>query len=145
MADAFERIRNRSAVIIKKFRLLQNRIRLAARKCIAGKNKQGDPVCRCTAARRYHICCAGADGGNAGYDGFSIHLLCISNNGKRHILLIFTLIKFQVMTALLQRLAHADHAAVAENAEDAGNELGFHAVTLNILIVKKAHKRLGHC
>ena len=49
-----------------------------------------------------------------------------------------------VMTALLQRLAHAYHAAVAENADDAGNELGFHAVTLNILIVKKAHKRLGH-
>ena len=55
MANALERIGNRSAEIIEKLRLLKHGIGLAAGKSVARENKKRNPVCRCAAACRNHI------------------------------------------------------------------------------------------
>lgn len=80
----------------------------------------------------------------AGNNCLSVHLFCISNSGKSHILLIFTLIKFKIMTALLQSLTNADNTAVAENAKHTADKLCFNTVTFDILIVEELNKRLRH-
>ena len=49
-----------------------------------------------------------------------------------------------MMPALVQRLAHAHHAAVAEHAEHVVDEFIFLTVQLNILLIQELHQRLGH-
>ena len=142
VANTLECIRNGSAVIVKKFCLLQNRVRLTASESIARQNKKRNSVSSGTAASGYHICSARADRRNARNNSLSVHLLCIRNSGKSHILLIFALIKFKIMTALLQSLTYAYNAAMAEDAEHTAYKLCFNAVTFDILIVKELNKCL---
>ena len=144
MANALESICYRSAVVIKKFCLLQNRVRLTACKSVAGQNEKRYSVSSCTATGSYHIGSARPDRRYTGNNCLSVHLLCISNSGKSHILLIFTLIKFKIMTALLQSLTNADNTAVAENAKHTADKLCFNTVTFDILIVEELNKRLRH-
>ena len=61
VANTLECIGNRSAIVIKKFCLLKNRVGLTASKCVAGENKKRNSVSRCTAAGGNHICCARTD------------------------------------------------------------------------------------
>ena len=145
MANALECVIYRSAVAVEKFSLLQNRVGLTARKGVARKNKKRYSVRRCTAASRYHIGCTGAYGRYAGNDCLSVHLLCISNCGERHILLIFALIEFQIMSALLQSLTDAYNTSVTEDAENSAYELRFYSVTFDVLIIQKLNESLSHC
>lgn len=63
----------------------------------------------------------------------------------RHALLIVTLIEFEVVAALLERLTYADNAAVTEDAEYTVDKLGLCTVEADILIVKEFDKSLRHC
>ena len=142
MANTLKCIGNRSAVIIKKFCLLKYRVRLATRKSITRQNKKRNSVCSGATTCSYHICCTRADRRNARNNGFSIHLLSICNCGKCHILLIFTLVKFEIMTALFQSLANTYNTAVAENAKHSANKFCFNTVTFDILIIKELYECL---
>ena len=61
-----------------------------------------------------------------------------------HHLLVLGLMKGKLAAIFLQRLAEADHVAVAENAEDAGNQALLEAVALAPLRLEIEHDGLGH-
>ena len=66
--------------------------------------------------------------------------------GVRHTLFVAALIDNQIAAILLQRLPQPQHVAVTKDGEEAFYELRFHAVDINVLIIKKFNQRLrgGH-
>ena len=144
MAHAPESVRHRLAEGGKELRLLQYGVGLAAGERIAGQQQQGDAVGRGAPRRRDHVHGPGADGADAGDDLQPVLLLGERHGRQGHILFVFTLQKADMMPALVQCLAHAHHAAVAEHAEHVVDEFIFLTVQLNILLIQELHQRLGH-
>ena len=124
--------------------LLQHRVGLTARERIAGQHKQRNAVRRGGTAGGDHVERTRADGRGAGDDLAAMLLLGIGDGGVRHALLIVSLIVGQVVTALFERLADTDHTAVTEDTENTFDELGFHAVKADILVVEEFDKGLRH-
>ena len=143
-ADGAEGVVRRRGNGVELLDLLQHRVGLAAGEGIAGKDEQRDAVRRRGAAGGDHVQRAGADRRRAGNDLAAVLLLRVGNRGVRHALLVVTLEVGQVVTALFERLADTDHAAVAEDAEDAFDELGFLAVKADVLVVEELDEGLRH-
>ena len=61
-----------------------------------------------------------------------------------HALFVFTLMDFQIMGLLLERLSQAHHIAVSRQHEHAAHEPLLHIVIAYILVFQKAYQRLGH-
>jgi len=62
----------------------------------------------------------------------------------RHALLVAALVHHQVAGVLFKGLAQAQHIAVAENGEHAGDELALYAVDFDVLVIQELHQGLGH-
>ena len=144
MAYAAECIRHGLAEGLEEFRLLQNRVRLAAGKGIARQHQQRDAVGCGTAAGGHHVHGAGADGGHARNDFQAVLLLGKRRGGQRHVLLVLALQEADAVPALLERLSDADHAAVAEHAEHVIDKLVFHTVKLHPLVIQELDEGLRH-
>ena len=61
-----------------------------------------------------------------------------------HTLFIVALIEPEVMTALFQRLADTDNAAVTENTDHPVHKFFFFPVKLNELVIQEFYDRLRH-
>ena len=144
MADAAEGVGDGLAEGGEELRLLQDRVRLTAGKGVAGQQEQGDAVGGGAAGGGDHVHGAGADGGHAGDDLEAVLLLGEGCGRQGHVLLILALEEADGVAALLEGLADADHAAVAEDAEDVIDEFVLDAVELDVLLVQETDEGLGH-
>ncbi|MNC76875.1 hypothetical protein D3C75_1286940 [compost metagenome] len=71
-------------------------------------------------------------------------LLGKPDGGMGHALLVTALMDHQVAAVLLQRLAQAQHVAVAKNGKHPGDELALDAIDLDVLVIEEFHQGLGH-
>ncbi|EGH66351.1 hypothetical protein PSYAC_15891 [Pseudomonas syringae pv. actinidiae str. M302091] len=67
-----------------------------------------------------------------------------TDGGVAHALLVTALMNHQITAVLLQRLPKTQHIAVAEDGENARDELALYAVDFDILIIEKLHQGLSH-
>ena len=144
VAYAPEGIGHRLPEGLKELRLLQHRIRLAAGKGIPRQKQQRNPVRGGTAGGRDHIHGSRSDGADAGNNLQAVFLLGEGGGRQRHVLLVLSLQEADLMPSLLQRLADAHHAAVAENAEEVPHKFMLRAVQLHILLIQETNQGLRH-
>ncbi len=143
-AHRLEGIVGADAQVMELLDLLQHRVRLAAGEHVAGQQQQGNAVGRGGGRGGQHIGRAGAHRSGAGIDLAPQVLLGKPDGGMGHALLVAALVHPQLARVLLQRLADAQHIAVAEDRKDPGNEPALLPVHLDVLVIEEFHQGLGH-
>ena len=130
--------------VVELLDLLQHRIGLATGIDVTGQQQQRNAIGGGGGRSGQHVGRARAHRGGAGIDLPAQLLLGETGGGVGHALLIAALVHHQVTGVLLQGLAQAQYVAVTEDGEDAGDELGFHAVDAEVLVIEEFHQGLGH-
>jgi hypothetical protein len=65
-------------------------------------------------------------------------VFCVSRSGEAHALFVLAAIEGQVVADGIERLAQARHVAMAEDAEAAAADAGFHPIDFYELVHQKA-------
>ena len=143
-ADRPEGVVGRDRQIVHLLDLLQHRVRLAAGVDVAGQDQDRDIVRGRGRGCGDHVGGAGADGGRHGNDLLALHLLGKGHGGVRHALFVFALPDFETAGLLPERLAEADHVAVARQHDHAFDKGIFLPVIGDVLIFQKTDQGLCH-
>ncbi len=143
-AHCLERIVGTDTQVVELLDLLQHRVGLAAGIDIPRQQQQRDAIGGGRGRCRQHVRRPRTDRRCAGIDPTPQVLLGETDGGMTHALLIAALMHHQFAAVLLKRLAQAQDIAVAENAENPGDELALHPVHLDILVIEEFHQGLGH-
>ena len=144
LGNSLESVMSGDGQVVGLLHLLQNGVGLTGGIDIAGQQQHGDVVGSGGGSGSDHIGGAGAHGGGDGHDLLALGLLGEGDGDVGHALLVLALVDLHALGFLVQRLAHAQHAAVAGQHDHAFHKGMLHAVIGDILIFQESDQSLGH-
>ncbi len=127
-----------------RLQLLEDGGHPAGHEDVAREQEHGEPVDGGAGRPRHHVGGAGPDGAGAGEGREPIRHLGVARGRVDHRLLVAGRDVAQTLPRLLERLPHARHVAVAQDAEDAREEAPLDAVALGVLTGEELHQGLRH-
>nr|BFF02306.1 hypothetical protein GCM10020241_39810 [Streptoalloteichus tenebrarius] len=123
-ADRAERVVDRARGIAEVLDLLEHRVRGPVDEGVAGQQQDGQPVGVRDAGRGDHVQRAGADRGGGDADLPAVGRPGHGHGRQRHALLVVPAPGRQRVAVLVEGGAHAEHVAVPEDREHAGEQRG---------------------